>query len=118
MHPGRQRLARVVSVALDMDGQHSLLNQIFRLRRTSADARELALVIGTQTAAQLIEQRAVRRRIAVQSRKHHPSKLSFCGRHACVSLLVRRSDGFGYSPRLSGRKNPETCEPGFPGNLT
>ncbi len=53
-----------------MDGQYSLLNQIFGLGRTSAKAHELALLIGTQTAAQPIEQGAVRRRIAVQSRKH------------------------------------------------
>jgi hypothetical protein len=64
--PWRQRLARIISASLEVDGQHRLLNQIFRIRRTLAHTRELALVVGAQSAAQPIKKRSVRSRIAAQ----------------------------------------------------
>src|SRR5437879_11684721 len=84
-------------MSLQVDRQYRLLNQIFRLCRAPPDSRELALVIGAQSAAQLIEQRAVRSCIAIQAGKHQRLELNFPGRHACISLLVRWAAWFGYS---------------------
>ena len=43
---------------------------------------ELAFIIGTQAAAQSIEQCAVRGRVAIQAGKHQGLELDFLGRHA------------------------------------
>src|SRR5438046_2165554 len=56
VHPGRQRLPGVVGVALEMNGQQHFLHQILGLRRAASEAGELALEIGSQPAAQPIEQ--------------------------------------------------------------
>src|SRR5260370_29098149 len=96
-------------MSLDVDGQHRILNQILGLRCTSANGRELAFVIGTQAAAQLVEQRAVRSRVAIQAGKHQCLEFDFVGRHACVSLLVRWPGRFGYSRWC--RKRMELAKP-------
>jgi hypothetical protein len=78
-------------VSLDMNRQHRFLNQIFGLCCISANPRKLAFVVGTQAAAQSVEQSAVRGRVALQAGKHQGFELDFVGRHACVSIssLVR-----------------------------
>jgi hypothetical protein len=46
-------------VALEMDGQQHFLHQIFGLRRAATDPGEFALVIGSQPAAEPVEQRPI-----------------------------------------------------------
>src|SRR5258707_13742921 len=92
-----------------MDGQHGLLDQIFGLRCASANAGEFALVIGTQTTAQPIEQRAMRCRIAVQRSKHQGLEFDFVGGHACVSFSSLERPVYGGPARYSaasGRRKP------------
>src|SRR5436305_10355596 len=96
-------------MSLQVDRQYRLLNQIFRLCCASPKSGELALVIGAQSAAQLIEQRAVRSCIAIQAGKHQGLELNFAGRHACISLLVRWAAWFGYG---HGNNNHGTREAG------
>src|SRR5260370_42622110 len=70
MYPRRQGLDGIIGMSLEVNRQYRLLNQILRLCRASSNSRELALVIGTQTAAQSVEQRAVRSRISMLAGKH------------------------------------------------
>jgi hypothetical protein len=56
MHPGCQRFARVVGMTLNMDRQQRLLHKVLRFGSAPSDAREPALVIGSQSAAQSVEQ--------------------------------------------------------------
>jgi hypothetical protein len=98
--PRRQQLRWVVVMSLDMDGQQRILNQIFGVRYASPDARQLAFVISAQMATQPFEQRAVRRRIAIEARKHQRLEFRFAGRHRALSLVIRRWSGFGYSSGL------------------
>src|SRR5258708_2837046 len=86
-------------MSLEVDRQYRLLNQILRLRCAPPNSREFALVIGTEMTAQSVEQRAVRSRVAIQAGKHQCLEFDFAGRHACISLLVRRSNPFGYRGR-------------------
>src|SRR5258706_16444878 len=103
VHPWRQRLRWIVGMSLEVDRQYRLLNQILRLCCASPSSREFALEIGTQMAAQSVEQRAMRSRVAIQAGKHQCLEFDFVGRHACVSLLVRRPGRFGYRALLEKR---------------
>lgn len=57
--PRRKRLPRIIGMPLEVDRQYGFLDQIFGLRSHPADRRQPGLVIGTQLAAQPIEQRGV-----------------------------------------------------------
>jgi len=87
MYPRRQGFDGIISMSLEVNRQYRLLNQILRLCCAPPNSREFALVIGTQTAAQSVEQRAVRSRVAVLAGKHQCLEFDFVGRHACVSLF-------------------------------
>src|SRR5882757_10725961 len=56
VHPGRKELPGVVGVTFEMDCQQHFLHQIFSLSRAATDAGEFTLVIGSQPAAQPVEQ--------------------------------------------------------------
>src|SRR5258705_7827913 len=87
MYPRRQGLDGIIGMSLEGNRQYRLLTQILRLCYATPNSREFALVIGTQTAAQSVEQRAVRSRVAVLAGKHQCLEFDFVGRHACVSLF-------------------------------
>jgi hypothetical protein len=92
VHSRRQGLLGIVGMPFDMDRQYSFLNQIFSLRCTSAESRELGLVIATQAAAQPIEERTVRCAVTLEARQHQTLEFDFESRHAChlVNSSVRR----------------------------
>src|SRR5690348_9200166 len=103
--PWHQRLARIICAPLEVDSQHRFLNQIFRLRRSLANSRQLALVVGTQSATQSTEEHPVSSRIALLACKHQGLQFDFVGRHACVYLTVRRRSPSGYSDWHPASKN-------------
>src|SRR5882757_1790379 len=51
VYPRCKWLPGIVGMALEMDRQQHFLQQIFSLRRAASNARELALIIGSQPAA-------------------------------------------------------------------
>src|SRR2546430_2537461 len=86
MHPGGQRFVWVVGMTLDMDRQQCLLHKVLRFGSASSDARKPALVIGSQSAAQSVEQGPMGSGIARQAANHQVFQLGLDRGHALLAF--------------------------------
>src|SRR3984893_3901834 len=81
VHPWREGLDRIVGMTAGMDRQQHLLHQILRVRCASSNPPQLPPVVAAQVVAQVLEQRAMSRRVAVQAGEHQILELCLGRQH-------------------------------------
>jgi hypothetical protein len=88
MNPGSEKLRSIVRMAMGMDGEQRLLQEVLRFLGAMADSCEAIPVVGPQIAGETLQKAVVRSPIAVESGYHKSSKLAFVRMSEFVHLLA------------------------------